>query len=179
MIVEYKGNELSEKDREMVWDILCECDEEFYPKLSARNSSSQKNLKDTGVSGTAEMPIVYYEEMIQQDFLLAYEDNEVVGFMTFKKNYECYALSSFGKSLYITTVCVNKKKRGQGIMKALYCAMEKEVTKICECNRISTRTWSLNTAQTHELSKRGYQTISVLENDRGPGVDTIYFGLVV
>ncbi len=179
MIVEYKGNELCEKDKEMVWDILCQCNEEFYPKLSARNSSSQKNLKDTSIQGAEDTPIVYYEEMIQQDFILAYEENEVVGFMTFKKNYECDSLSSFGKSLYITTVCVNKKKRGQGIMKALYHAMEKEVTEICGCNRISTRTWSLNVAQTHELSKRGYKTICVLEDDRGPGVDTIYFGIVI
>lgn len=81
MRVEYKGNDLNEKEKAFVWDILCQCDDEFYPKLSARNSSSQKNLKDAEAVENHEKPIVYYEEMIKQDFLLAYEQEEVVGFL--------------------------------------------------------------------------------------------------
>jgi len=177
MITEYKGKNLTVQEKEMVWDILCQCDGEFYPRLSARNSSSQKNLKDTGTVQGEEKPTVYYEEMIKQDFVLAYEEEQVVGFMTFKQNYECEALSGFGTSLYITTVCVRKELRGRGIMKALYRTMEEEVTKACGCNRISTRTWSLNEAQIHELSKRGYEKLCVLKDDRGPGVDTVYFGI--
>lgn len=179
MRTEYKGNCLSEREKEMVWEILCQCDEEFYPKLSARNSSSQKNLKDMKLGDSSEKPTVYYEEMIKQQFVLAYMEDEVVGFMTFKEGYECDALSAFGPSLYITTVCVRKEKRGLGIMKALYGTMEQQVSKLCGCNHISTRTWSLNEAQIHELSKRGYEKLCVLKDDRGPGVDTIYFGIVL
>lgn len=179
MRVEYKGNELSASDKDMVWEILCQCDGDFYPRLSARNSSSQKNLKDAEASSGEEKPTVYYEEMIKQYFILAYEGDEVVGFMTFKQNYECDALKEFGTSLYITTVCVKKEKRGRGIMKALYQVMEQEVTVACGCNRVSTRTWSLNDAQIHELSKRGYEKVSVLKDDRGPGVDTVYFAIAL
>jgi len=179
MRAEYKGNQLSAVEKEMVWEILCQCDEDFYPPLSARNSSSQKNLKDTGTCSVEEKPTVYYEEMIQQYFILAYEEDEVVGFMTFKQDYECEALKEFGVSLYITTVCVKKEKRGRGIMKALYQVMEQEVSAACGCKRISTRTWSLNDAQIHELSKRGYDKLCVLKDDRGPGVDTVYFGMAL
>jgi len=177
MRVEYKGTELTNKEKEMVWDILCQCDADFYPRLSARNSSYQKDLKSSGVA--EEKPTAYFEGMIEQYFILAYEGEEVVGFMTFKQNYECEALQEFGTSLYITTVCVRKEKRGRGIMKEMYRVMEQEAAKCCSCNRISTRTWSLNDAQIHELAKRGYEKLCVLVDDRGPGVDTVYFGMVI
>lgn len=179
MRAEYKGTDLTTKEKEAVWEILCECDRDFYPRLSLRNSSSQKNLKGNDAGNPEDKPTVYYEEMIKQYFILAYDGDEVVGFMTFKENYECEALKEFGVSLYITTVCVRKARRGQGIMKALYGVMEQDVPAGCGCRRISTRTWSLNDAQIHELTKRGYERLAVLKDDRGPGVDTVYFGMVV
>lgn len=180
MRVEYKGTLLSEREKEEIWEILCQCDDEFYPPLSARNSSSQKQLKseDGSSMDKTQKPTAYFAEMIQQDFLLAYDEGErVVGFMTFKKDYICEALESFGKSLYITTICVREECRGQNILGRLYEYMEKEAAKQCGCQRVSTRTWSLNTAHLHGLARRGYETLAVLKDDRGPGVDTIYFGM--
>lgn len=179
MSVIYKGKALTENDKSQIWDILCQCDDEFYPRLSLRESSSQKDLTGTG-AGTAK-PETYFREMIQQDFILAYDETgkTVTGFMTFKQNYICSALEPFGVSLYITTVCVRKELRGHGIMKALYKCMETQVPEACACRRISTRTWSLNQAQLHELDKRGYHRLAVLKDDRGPGVDTVYFGMEV
>lgn len=175
MMVQYRGNTLTQEERDQIWEILCECDEEFYPRLSARESSSQKQLK-VGVSQEKALPISYFKEMLSQDFLVAMEDGRMTGFMTFKKDYLCDALKSFGKSLYITTVCVRKDCRKKGIMRELYRVMEQEMPKKYQCGKVSTRTWSLNEAQLHELEKRGYQRIAVLENDRGNGVDTVYFG---
>lgn len=179
MRVEYKGTLLTDTDKSQIWEILCQCDEEFYPPLSARNSSSQKQLKGTDGSSMKKNgePIVYYEEMIQQNFVLAYEDDgQVSGFMTFKRDYICEALEPFGKSLYITTICVRKECRRKHVMDALYDHMEGEVTRACGCDRISTRTWSLNTGHLHELALRGYDTVAVLKDDRGEGIDTVYFG---
>lgn len=178
MRIEYRHNELNDVEKEQVWKILCQCDEEFYPRLSARESSAQKKLAIAGEEKTnAAKPRAYFKEMIGQEFILAYEGESVVGFMTFKKNYTCEALKTFGESLYITTVCVRKDCRGKGIMNALYQHMEQEIPPKCGCKSISTRTWSLNEAQLYELSKRGYEKLAVLANDRGNGVDTIYFGL--
>ena len=178
MRVLYKGHDLSGKEREAIWNILCQCDDEFYPRLSLRESSSQKDLNGGG-TGTA-LPVTYFSEMIEQDFILAYgEAGEVTGFMTFKRDYICEALEDFGVSLYITTVCVRRELRGRGIMKALYRCMETEVPAACGCRRLSTRTWSLNEAQLHELVQRGYRQLALLKDHRGPGVDTVYFGMEV
>lgn len=173
----YRGKQLEEWEKRQIWEILCQCDDEFYPRLSARESSSQKNLDHLG-DGTPEnvQPTSYFAEMILQDFILSYEGDTVTGFMTFKQDYLCEALASFGKSLYITTVCVRKECRGRGVMNVLYDYMEQEAAKTLGCGLISTRTWSLNDAQLHALPNRGYEEICTLPNDRGQGVDTIYFG---
>lgn len=175
----YRKNCFSEEEKQAIWEILCECDNEFYPPLSARESSAQKTLQPVvGHKGEAVQPTMYFQEMIQQDFLLAYHNEEVIGFMTFRTNYIRDALKDFGESLYITTVAVLPSERGRGVSQQLYQYMEETVTDICQCNRISTRTWSLNITQLHVLEKRGYQRLAVLKDDRGAGVDTIYFGLV-
>ena len=177
MTVQYRGNILTQEEKNQIWEILCECDEEFYPRLSARESSSQKQLVvDGGKEKT--LPVSYFNEMIAQEFLVALEGDRMVGFMTFKPDYWCEALEDFGRSLYITTVCVRKECRGKGVMKELYGVMERKMPKKYQCERVSTRTWSLNEAQLHELDKRGYRRLAVLKNHRGCGVDTVYFGLV-
>ena len=86
MRVQYKGNILTSKEKEQIWEILCECDQEFYPSLSARESSSQKQLKVDGTKEQA-LPHSYFKEMIAQEFLAALEGDRMVGFMTFKKGY--------------------------------------------------------------------------------------------
>ena len=177
--VKYRGTDLSQEEKDGIWEVLCQCDDEFYPPLSARNSSSQKQLKSEDGSAMAreQLPVAYYEEMIRQEFLVAADEGKVVGFMTFKKNYICDALEFFGESLYITTVCVRREYRGRHILGMLYDYMETEAARACGCSRVSTRTWSLNEAQLHDLKKRGYERLAVLKDDRGPGVDTIYFGI--
>ena len=183
MKIEYKGKVTEEREKQQIWEILCECDQEFYPPLSARNSSAQKNLKndtageEDNVNG--QPPTVYYDEMIRQEFILAYaDDGKVAGFMTFKKNYCCDALQEFGTSLYITTICVKKSLRRHHVSSRPYDYMVSTATAACGCPRISTRTWSGNKAHMEGLRHRGYRILEVLKDDRGPGVDTIYYGFV-
>ena len=179
MKIEYRGIVTDEKEKKQIWDILCECDREFYPPLSARNSSVQKDLRTEESSDRDQIvkPTVYFDEMIQQYFILAFDDaGKMTGYMTFKKDYICDALQNFGKSLYITTICVKKDCRRQHVMNSLYECMETEAAKICSCPRISTRTWSENEAHMRGMEQRGYDLLCRLENDRGPGIDTVYYG---
>lgn len=40
---------------------------------------------------------------------------------------------------------------------------------------IFTRTWSTNFAHIKILQAFGFETVKVLKNDRGSGIDTVYF----
>ena len=175
---EYIENELTKKEKDSVWRILCLCDGDFFPKLSARESSVQKKLDLNGGEGdTKALPHTYFNELIKQKFILAKDEaGEVVAFMSFRPDYICDALEGFGKSLYITTVCVDPSFRKQGIMKKLYETMETVCPEKLGESKVSTRTWSTNHIHIRELSNRGYQEVAVLKDDRGKGIDTIYFG---
>lgn len=172
--VEYIENGLSDRQKQEVWEILCQCDKEFIPPLSARNSTSQNQL--LAGTGKDSAPHAYFAEMIKQNFILTVVDNRVVGFMTFKKAYSCPELESFGESLYVTTVCIKHNLRGKGLLTKMYGEIEHNVTRKLGCFRISTRTWSKNHAQIHVLMKLGYRQVAIIKNDRGEGIDTIYFG---
>ena len=194
-IIYCSGKELTERQREAIWEILKGCDEEFYPPLSQRTSTSQKNLdsrelaqqkadaKRPDAAAQPDMdagPKAYYDEMIQQEFLLDMEGEEMAGFMTFRRAYIYEKLPDpYNPSLYMTTACVRKKWREHGIMSKLYTCMEREVTARFSCPYVTTRTWSTNDAQMRMLPQRGYRKILVLPEDRGPGVDTVYFGMTV
>lgn len=201
--VKYLGQKLSNAERLAVWGILVDCDNDFFPPLSMRESSHQAVLvqeksevctqnatkPDTSADkpgcpdglvsrcSTGTGPGKYFDEMIRQDFILAYADGEIAGFLTFRRNYSCAALAEIGPSIYITTICVAPARRKLGIMSALYDCLETEVAESLSTAAITTRTWSLNAAQLHTLAKRGYSLVSRLRDDRGPGVDTVYFGL--
>lgn len=184
--IKYTGLNTSEREWNDIWDILCQCDHEFVPSLSSRNSSAQTNLSGltdpvihTAENKEAAKPYTYFDELKHQHFILAELDGKVTGFLTFKPDYICGALQDFGLSNYITTVCVNLKYRGQGILKSLYDHMENNLPLSVKCSRITTRTWSQNDAQIHTLLKRGYELLKTLDNDRGEGIDTMYFGKVM
>lgn len=174
MEYQYVGCNLTKQDKKDIFEILCQCDNEFYPRLSSRHSTSQNQLKITE-KNKGDKPYTYFEDMVKQDFIIVREGEKIVAFMTFKKNYVCDAEKEIGPSTYVSTVCVRKAWRHQGILNRLYEELE-HVTKELGSEFISTRTWSLNRTQIHTLKKHGYKKISVIANERGNGVDTVYFG---
>lgn len=175
--VRFVGCALDEESKDSVWRLLCACDNEFYPCLSARDRSDQKNLDlgavPAGASATG--PRKYFAQILLQEFILAYFGGEFAGFMTFRREEPAKALPELGSALYVTTVCVGRALRGRGVMNALYDSLEGEVASAHGMQVVYTRTWSLNAAQLHTLEKRGYARVAVLEDDRGKGVDTVYF----
>lgn len=102
----------------------------------------------------------------------AFEENTLIAFVSYKENYTCAEISS-GElpNIYILTLVVSPKARGKGVTKALYSRLFSEYEHV----NIFTRTWSTNIAHIKILEAYGFEVIKVLENDRGNGIDTIYF----
>lgn len=176
--IQLTGHEMSAKTREEIWQILCQCDHDFYPPLSDRESSAQKDLNHPARSNTegAIKPYKYYNELIQQDFITAAHGGTVIGFLSFRPSYICDALKDFGRSAYATTMCVLPQWRGNHLMPRMYDCLEYSLPQLYGIHALSTRTWSLNHLHISYLKKRHFQEIAVLKDDRGPGIDTIYFG---
>ncbi|MCT2537132.1 GNAT family N-acetyltransferase [Aquibacillus koreensis] len=163
--------------RNQIWDILCECDKEFVPPLSARESSTQSTLSSS--EGQDIKPFSYFEKMTEQHFILAIDEekNHVIGFMTFKSNYYTEELKNYSPSNYITTICIKRDYRNYGITRKLYQFMKDDIKQQgLEEPYLTTRTWSSNDAHIHILKSLQFDTVERLKDHRGPGVDTLYFG---
>ena len=158
-----------------VWEILCECDQEFLPSLSSRESSSQKILGGLEAPKTL-LPYRYFEVMKTQNYIITLDEScDVTGFMTFIHKYACEELADIGISNYITTICVKKSHRNQGLLKQMYGYIEKDLPNSYKLPYVSTRTWSTNTHHLAALHSLGFTEAYKLKNHRGEGIDTIYF----
>ena len=162
----------SEYDRydDEILDLLSEGDEEFVPPLSARSSTTQSDL--SGGTKAGDGVLNYFNELKKQKILVAVEKGKLIGFVSFKENFVNDIIGEEQlPNIYISTLLVAKSGRGKGLTGKMYEFLFKEY----ENNKVFTRTWSTNEAHIKILSRFGFETLSVLENDRGNGIDTVYF----
>ena len=171
--VEYLGVPEKKEDLEAIFDLLCACDKDFVPPLSQRESSWQKGFSPRAGE---EKPYAYFEAMRTQRFTAARDETgKMVAFLTFRPRYTCKELEHLGENNYMTTACVYPEHRGHGLVTRLYDIVESGLPEDMRTDYVTTRTWSTNAAQVHAFGKRGYEIVTVLKDDRGPGVDTIYY----
>ena len=147
-------------------DLLTESDDDFLPPLSKRGSPKDKSFsQDTKNSDGV---ISYYTEMNRQPILAAVIDDKIVGFVSFSENYDGGRIPN----IYISTLVVSKASRGMGLTTKIYDYLFN--TAFAD-RPFYTRTWSTNIAHTKILSRFGFSEIKRIPNDRGDGIDTVYF----
>lgn len=78
--------------RDQIRDLLILADKEFIPPLSARSSSTQKDL--SGVQDTGGIDD-YFAAMVSQPVVLALEGAQVLGFMALRKTTPATRSASF------------------------------------------------------------------------------------
>ena len=116
----------------------------------------------------------YFNNLMNQEIIVAIENGELVGFMSFKFNYVCdYIKEEFLPNVYVSTVIVNPKFRGKGITKLFY----KFINNNFQDYHIFTRTWSTNIGHLKILQTLNFEQIVSIKNDRGVGIDTVYYHL--
>lgn len=150
--------------------LLTESDTEFVPPLSARSSTTQSDL--SGRTSRNSGVLNYFKEMKKQRILVATENEKLVGFVSFKENFVNEKIGAeYLPNIYISTLLVSSEGRGKGLTRKMYENLFEKYENV----NIFTRTWSTNEAHIKILSKFGFETMSVLKNDRGNGIDTVYF----
>lgn len=156
--------------RSQVYQLLEKCENEFMPPLSQRVSTRQSNLVDTDSSSATGIGS-YFDEMAEQSFLLAVSDTDgrLLAFLSYIPSRQLPEEILDRESSYVSTICTAHEARGNGIARALYTALE-ETTDV-----ITIRTWSTNMSQLHILNSMGYEELARIPNDRGQGIDTLYF----
>lgn len=178
-LIKFIGVPDRENEKKEIWQLLLACDRDFIPPLSQRVSSTQKKWNKELRSDFSEGPREYFDELMGQQFLILRKNQKLIGFLTFKHHEDSVEVPGCLVTNYITTLCIDPAYRGMGLAEQLYSFMEQKLPKEMEAPCLSLRTWSTNYAQLHLLKKRGYVSYKRLLNDRGKGIDTIYFYKII
>ena len=154
-----------------VYAILSECDKDFEPPLSERGSTVQKTWEKKSGDGVRN----YFNEVAKQHTLLLKREKKIIAFLSFRSMEECEALKDYRDICYFTTLCIRKEYRGQGLALVLYQKAKEYVEESSRYTVMALRTWSTNKAQLHLMEKMDFHCETRLKNDRGEGIDTLYF----
>lgn len=166
-------HELTEKEKGEIFEILSACDRDFCPPLSERGGTAEKNL--TGDNSHNPGVTDYYRELMTQKNFLWKQGGRTIAFLSFRPEYKCPQLSRFPRVCYLTTLCLLKEFRGKGLSVRIYREVLQYLRSRYPDATPALRTWSTNGAQIHLMEKLHFEQVAVLQNDRGPGVDTVYF----
>lgn len=170
----FRDNLYDSPYEEDIFELLCLCDEDFFPSLSSREDSKQMNLE--GLSSDSAKPYRYFDKIKSQAFIFTInEEDRCIALMSFIPDYESEELKEIAATNYISTICVHPEFRKRGILKDLYRYMFEKLPKTYKLPTISTRTWSLNKYHLIALEKLGFKVHRVIKDHRGKGIDTLYF----
>jgi ribosomal protein S18 acetylase RimI-like enzyme len=158
--------QFDEKYSTDIWELLKSANNDFVPPLSARNSTCQKDMKTD--QSEADEPLLYFDMLKSQSFILAIENNRAVGFISFISDKQ---IEQDLKGNYITTIIVDSDFRNHGITRKMY----SKLFEISYNKNIITRTWSTNYTHIHLLETLNFKLIKEIENDRGNGISTVYY----
>ena len=160
-------------EQRQLYDLLVECDRDFVPPLSDRRSTTQTDLgpAEPNPDGVRD----YFDALIAQHVTLCAGPGRIVGFLSFRPEYTCEMLRDGVTYCYLSTMAVSHSCRGQRISPRLYRASLDWAREHLPGRPVLLRTWSTNRAQAHLMPELGFEEVLRLPNDRGDGVDTVYY----
>ena len=166
------SSEQKKRYRADIMAMMVAGDNDFVPPLSTRFSPKQTCFGTTPQERGIE---TYLDGMLNEQVLGAFEGDTLLGFVTFVEDLQS---PHFGAdplpNIYLCTLLVKPEARGKHLTRTMY---EHLFFERYPTHHIFTRTWSTNAAHIAILGKFGFELIARLENDRGEGLDTVYFGL--
>ena len=150
--------------------LLKESDNDFLPPLSKRGSTLDKSFSQ---SPNKNGILSYFEEMQKQEILGAFEEENLIGFVSYRLNFTSDIITEENlPNIYVSTLVLSKSARGRGLTKVMYSHLFNE---LYADRSVFTRTWSTNAAHTKILSGFGFSELYRKKNDRGDGIDTVYY----
>lgn len=147
-------------------------DDEFVPPLTGRGRADvTRSGSETG-GGTVE---TYVERCVDRPLVAATDGDRLVGMLSFRQMDEADALDGYTPTNHVSIVIVEPEYRGRGIARDLYTVLIDELPSAYRQPNLSTKTWSTNDGHISLLESLGFECVTRVEDDRGEGVDTVYY----
>ncbi|WP_276258650.1 GNAT family N-acetyltransferase [Haloglomus litoreum] len=152
--------------------ILRSVDEEFVPPLSSRSGTAE--VDDLGGDEGSGIDS-YFQACLDQQFLFAETDDELVGVLSYRHRYTPPFLRRFSPSNYPTILAVRREWRNEGVGTALYRTFLFDLPPAYRLPYVVARTWNENVRSIRLHEKFGFDRVHTIPNHRAPGVHTVYF----
>lgn len=161
-------------ERHTIEQLVELCATEFVPPLGSWGRSSQaEGLEDEADSESSLS--AYVEKLCSQQFVLAYDSDTVVGYLSFRHGYATDQIKEYSPSNYAASMIVHPDYRRQGIARSMYQSLLEDLPSEFALPYVTTRTWAENDAHITLLKELGFSLVTRIPDDRGPGVDTVYY----
>lgn len=157
-------------------EILNRTEDRFHPPLSTREGTTQTAGLDERRNDALDE---YLAQCLNQSFILTIDDDRVVGFLSFRQSYETDELAGYTPSSYVSTIAVRPAERRQGYARGMYHELLTGVPPGVRDPYVTTRTWSTNDRHFQLLDELGFETVTTIRDDRGEGINTVYYALPV
>ena len=158
--------------RDQVFALVCEADDAFWPPLRAR--TPEQGLSVGAGEVLDDKPDAYWASIQSHVLIIAQEEGRVLGMMSVARDKYLDALD-LTATAYLSTLIVAESARGRGLARQLYAHLFELAYSWSETALVATRTWSTNAAHLPLISKLGFEERLRLKDDRGVGIDTVYF----
>lgn len=147
--------ETTDADFEKLKEFMELVDSEFVPPLSSRPGGIKGRISGNLATEDA-------------NYLIAEIEGRIAGVIGYRKNW-----NGTGES-YISFIAVHPEYRRIGIARSLDNALMQKLS-FDGILHVNITTWSTNPNVCKMYKQMGYHVFRFLKDDRGPGVDTIYF----
>jgi len=158
--------------RDGVTRLLEHVDEEFVPALTSGARSAVSRAP--GEAGATDIQ-GYVERCLDRPMIGVFDEDRLVGFCSFKRLEDANALSAFTPTNHVEIIAVDESHRGRGLATRMYRTLLSDLPSAWRAPSVSTKTWDTNAAHIAVLENLGFEEVARIPDDRGAGVDTLYF----
>lgn len=175
--IEYYQEPENERKDDVI-DFIYDYNSEFSEFDLSIVEQSRKYFIDNENIGGREAIEVYYDSIC--DELIVVSDNgDVVAcrFIEFGDNDKYFEEENHGyePGLNLTFALVDSEYRGEGLWSSMFNYVENKVFNRCDSDRMYLCTTSENERIQNAVESRGFEKVSVLENERGEGVHALVY----
>ncbi|MFB6109037.1 MAG: GNAT family N-acetyltransferase [Haloplanus sp.] len=158
--------------RESVADLLADFDDAFVPPLTGSDRDAVARSSDEHGPATLGG---YVERCLDRPMLGAFDGDDLVGFCSFHPVVRSRYLDGYTPANHVSILLVRRPYRNRGVATRFYRRLLTDLDSALRRPYVTTKTWSTNHAHLRVLDKHGFDCVARVEDDRGDGVDTVYY----
>ena len=152
--------------------LLSAADDAFVPPLT---DDSRATVSQAGGGRGSTSIDAYVDDCLDRPLLGAFDRDRLVGFASLDAYTDSDPLAAYTPTTYVSVLLVEDAYRGQGIATRIYTHLLESLPDELPQSSISTKTWQTNRAHIAVLDALGFECVHRIEDDRAPGVDTVYY----